>query len=76
MRENRRKMNFRENYWNNKKKRAENRNKNTKKRKKKKMDDRVKYARVKNGGLSGNEGGRRRKTKVRRSLKIIAQDLI
>ena len=34
-------MNFRENYWNNKKKRAENRNKNTKKRKKKKMDDRV-----------------------------------
>lgn len=68
-------MNFRENYWNNKKKRAENRNKNTKKRKKKKMDDRVKYARVKNGGLSGNEEGRR-KTKVRRSSKIIAQDLI
>lgn len=58
-----------------KKKRAENRNKNTKKRKKKKKKWTIEYARVKNEGLSGNEGGRR-KTKVRRSSKIIAQDLI
>lgn len=49
--------------------------KTQRKERKRKKEWTIEYARVKNGGLSGNEEGRR-KTKVRRSLKIIAQDLI
>lgn len=49
--------------------------KTQRKERKRKKEWTIEYARVKNGGLSGNEGGRR-KTKVRRSLRIIAQDLI